>query len=197
MLPSQPPQPQSPPQGIRAPSQWALSAKGKPGNMRRRRTPALPDTQSQAPSHRLQPFPLPGRRQELLPLQQRMSRAAGTTAPRELWGHVLAQLLHVPFHHRKTMDHEKQRDVDCFQAPETGTSHISWGKEEKQSGDAQGSTTNILPGKNLGAESEAWNIPVVWQEIAARRRWLHMQTSPWAGDPLCPTAVNAEPLRQG
>lgn len=64
--------------------------------------------QSQAPSHRLQPFPLSSRCQELLLLQQSMSKAAGTTAPKEVWGHVLAQLPHMPCHHRKTMDHEKQ-----------------------------------------------------------------------------------------
>lgn len=104
--------------------------------------------QSQTPQHRLQPFPLPGRCQELLPVQQSRSRAPGRTAPKDLWGHVLAQLLHVPCHHRKTMDHKKQRDVDYFQAPETETSHTTWGKEEKQSGDTQGSTTNSLSGKN-------------------------------------------------
>lgn len=64
--------------------------------------------QSQAPSHRLQPFPLSSRCQELLLLQQSMSKAAGTTAPKEVWGRVLAQLPHMPCHHRKTMDHEKQ-----------------------------------------------------------------------------------------
>lgn len=133
--------------------------------------------------NRQQPFPWPGRWQELLPLQQSMSRAAGTTAPKEPQGHILAQQLRVPCHHRKTMDQRKQRDVDYFQAPETGTSHTAWGKEEKQRGDAQGPVTNILPRKKLGAESEAWNMPVVWQEVTARCRQPHIQILPWAGDP--------------
>lgn len=116
--------------------------------MQRRRTLFLPEQAAPNLTAQATALPLPGRCQELLPVQQSMSRAPGRTAPKDLWGHVLAQLLHMPCHHRKTMDHNKQRDVDYFQAPENGTSHTTWGKEEKQSGDTQDSATNSLSGKN-------------------------------------------------
>lgn len=73
-----------------------------------------------------------------------MSTAAGTIALKELWGHVLAQLPMCP---ATTERQWIMINMDYFKAPETETSHTTRGKEEKQSRDAQGSTTNILPGK--------------------------------------------------
>lgn len=145
------------------PSQQAPRAEGKPRRIQ------SPEQQSpeQQPCLNRQPLSsiqqaaaLPFARQagsELLPLQQRTSRAARTTTPEELPGHVPAQPLLMPWQQGEAPDQpdpprarERQRDAGYLQAPGAGTSHTAWGEEEELRGDARGPATgpapDILPG---------------------------------------------------
>lgn len=114
------------PPSPRAPSQWPLSAEGKPGDVQRHRTLALPE----------QAVPSPISQAAALPLARQIPGAPACAAEYEqgTWNNCPQGALgthpgpaapHVPCHHRKTMDHKKKRDVDYFQAPETGTSHTT------------------------------------------------------------------------